>query len=201
MSPKRTKTEGELLEELQTNAPDPVNVPWIYRWTRISHYYGDIVRELLMACAILMLIAAPFYTNNLKLELPFIVIGAAAMVCVAALTSPMKRGVISADAVTSGTGFVIYEIWAMLNYETDPLYKFALRQAIAILFLFALYFSTKTLRNMVMRTMGKSTSSEPQLEGPQPGITNDVEPQLNWKEQAHEALEDLNEREKREFTD
>jgi|GEM_PF-1077686 len=198
MAMKRTKTEGEVLEELQSSGPD-ATVPWIYRWTKISHYYGDYVRELLMACAALMLITAPFYANSLPIELPFIVLGAVVMVCVAAFTSPLKWGVISADAVTAGVGLIIYEIWALLKYDIDPPHQFVLRQTIAVFFLFALYFSTKTLRSMIFRTVGRpdtaALSDEDRIE------MVPVEPPLDWKKQAHEALENLNEHEKRDFTD
>jgi hypothetical protein len=195
MAPQRSKTEGEVLEEMQADAM----VPWVYSWTKISHYYGDSVRALLIVCAVLMLITAPFYADDIQTELPFIVLGTVAMVFVAGMTSPWKRGVISADAVTSGVGFMIFEIWALSDYRSDLILQFVLREAIAILFLFALYFSTKTLRNMLLNNIGRPDGPRDFLSGvPTTQTEDDL---INWKQQAQEALHDLNEHEKLEFGD
>jgi len=194
MTSHRTETPGEILEDIQAD----VNVPWMYQWTKISHYYGDSVRAFLISGAILMLITAPFYTDS-QAELPFIVLGAVVMVAVAALTSPRKRGTISADVLIAGSGFVIYQTWALSKYDSDPMYQFVLREAISILFLFALYFSTKTLRSMLLDQIGHP--DEPgEFLGRKPASRTEEE-RLNWKQQAKEALEELNEHEKVDFND
>lgn len=195
MAGERTRGDGEILEELETD----INVPWIYRWSRITHYYGDAVRELLIACAILMLVTAPFYSDNIKLELPFIVVGALLLVCVAAFTSPWKQGAIGADVVAAGVGLVIFQTWALWGYESDPLHQFVLRECIAILFLFALYFSTKTLRSMVTNQIGQPDNSGEFVIVPH--MTQTQKDEMNWKRQAREALDDLNEHEKMDFND
>jgi hypothetical protein len=205
MSPPDTKTEGELLEEEMEN---DVNVPWLYRWSKISNYYGVTVRELLIAAAILMLVTAPFYTDNIASELPFIILGAIILITTAALTSPMKRNVISADAVVSGVGLVIFEIWALSGYQTDPVYQFVLRQALAILFLLALYFSTKTLRSMFLgqvhvyqEPVTKMHDFHEDVPKPMSEATPVQDDIPKWREQAKESLEELNEREKFDFQD
>ena len=196
---KHTMTEGEMLED-EIEAPDPVNVPWLYRWTNITHYYGDYVRELLICGAVLMLIAAPFYVDDLNTELPFLVIGTLIIVGVAALTNPRKRGIMSLDAVTAGVAFVLFQIWALRGYQDEPVVNFVLREAIAIVFLFAFYFSTKTLRNMMLNTIGKPDRPDEFLTDETPN-TRTKDTGTNFKQQARHALDDLNDHEKLDFND
>ena len=179
---------------------DVENVPWIYRWSKISHYYGDTVRQLMIAAAALMLIAAPYYTDDLSTELPFIVVGTVILVCVAALTSPWKRGVISADAIASGVGLVIFEMWALLGYSESAPLQFVLREALAILFLFALYFSTKTLRSMLLHQIGQRDS---RLDfGPKmPVHRASAEEEFRRNEERREMIHERNERTKEEYQD
>ena len=132
----------------------PAYVPLIYRWGSISHYYGDSVRILLISAAALMLVGAPFYTDDLSSELPFIVVSIFVMVAVAALTTPSKRSMIQADTIVAGVGLVIFEMWALLGYGESSIVQFVLREALALIFLFAFYFSTKTLRAMFLHQIG-----------------------------------------------
>ncbi len=198
------KTKGEMFEEME--AAD-INVPWVYRWSQVSHYYGNVVRQLLVVAAVLLLIGAPFYSDNLATELPFIVIGAIILVCISALTSPAKRSFISADAVASGVGLVIFQFWALQNYQSSTSAQFLLRQIIALIFLFALYFSTKTLRSMILHQVGfpqpeftQNKLHDFHKDVPRP-LTTDEEPMESWKDQAREALHELNEHEKIDFND
>lgn len=195
MSRKEIRRAAQIAEE---SPPTDINVPWVYRWSPISHYYGDTVRQLLVAAAALMLIAAPFYTDNMYVELPFIVIGGVVLIAVSALTSPLKSGAISADAVVSGVGLVIFELWALWGFSWDEVVKFVFREAIAIVFLTAFYFSTKTLRNMLMGQVG--APEPPSVEELEGGDPNKRFLRMTKKE-AREALEELNEYEKMEYTD
>src|SRR3989344_7832685 len=88
------------------------------RWEMIPHYYGDIVRQLFLGIVVLMLFAAPFYTSNLPVELPFIVVGAVVIVGLGGLTNPFKRWVMTMNTVVSGVGVVIYETWALMSYQS-----------------------------------------------------------------------------------
>ena len=159
-----TQEDLENLEDEVTEVEPGAYVPWMYSWTRISHYYGDSVRQILLAAAALMLVGMPFYTDDLSVEMPFIVIAAVVLVIVAALTSPMKSAVISADVIVSGVGLIIFEIWAILGYGESTVLQFVLREALAILFLFALYFSSKTLRSMLLNQIGTRHSKKPTVQ-------------------------------------
>lgn len=123
--------------------------PWVYRKTPIPHYYGDIVRQLLLAAAALMLVSAPFYASNLQVQLPIIVLAALVLVCFAAFTSPRAWRILIADMVIAGVGMALFEIWALSNYQEISLAQTVFRQAIALIFLFAFYFAGKTFRGVL----------------------------------------------------
>jgi len=125
-------------------------------WPMVPHYHGDIVRQLFVTGAIAMLLSAPFYTENLRAELPFIIFGALAAIAAAALTSPHKRTFVTVDVVAAALIAIIYESWALFDYESSTWPEFALRQLIAIVFMVAFYFSMKTLRAMFLGKVGKS---------------------------------------------
>ena len=121
----------------------------------VPHYYGDIVRQLFLGGAALLLFAAPFYADSITSELPYEIAAGLAVVCLAALTNPWKRWVITSDAITAGIIAVVYEWWALTGYDTITPIAFVLRQATAIIFLFAFYFSVKTVRAMALHQVGR----------------------------------------------
>src|SRR3989344_5705708 len=130
------------------------NIPGV-AWATIPHYYGDVSRQLLLGAAALMLIASPLYGNNLRIEFPFEVIGALFAVGLAALTNPRDRWASTGDAVLSGAGMVIYATWGIFEYNSINPIAFVLRLVIALIFLFAFYFSMKTVRSFVLGQIGK----------------------------------------------
>lgn len=140
------------------------------RWRDIPHYYGDAVRMLFLSAAVLMLIGAPFYTSDLRAQLPFIVIGAIVLVALAALTSPRSPIVMRLNAGAAGAGVVIYEIWALWGFGSSTIVDFILRQAPAIVLIFAFYFALKTLRAMLM------------------GMVGDTADEFNFKREAEEIV-------------
>ena len=190
-------------EELGMDAPQEmpthdINIPWIYQWAPISHYYGDTVRQLLVAAAVLMLIAAPFYTDDLHVEMPFIIVACLVLVGVSALTSPIKQNIMSADAVVSGVGLVIFEYWAIHGYTSESAIQFIIRQVLALVFLFAFYYSTKTLRSMILKQVGRKDA--PLVTAMDLG-PEDGEAFLAARADKRQALKELNEYEKLEYTD
>ncbi|MDO8575781.1 MAG: hypothetical protein Q7R90_00530 [bacterium] len=124
-------------------------------WTSIPHYYGDSVRQLLLGAAALMLIFSPLYSDVLRVQFPFIIIGALLAAAFAALMNPRDKWVILGSAVVSGTGLVIYAMWGMYGYKSIDPVAFMLRVVVALIFLFAFYFSMKTLRAFMLHQIGK----------------------------------------------
>ncbi len=123
---------------------------------RIPHYYGDVIRGILLLAGLILLIAIPFDSALLGLYLVAGVVGVLVLALLAGLTSPTSRLSILSDALVSGLAFMVFEYAAISAYFTTNDFSlftpedriFLLRQLLAILFLLAFYFSTKTLRYM-----------------------------------------------------
>jgi hypothetical protein len=102
-----------------------------------------------------MLVGAPFYASIFRIELPFEIGGAVILVALAALTNPHSKRVMYLNAICSGVGLVVYETWALFDYDTSTWLVFLLRELIALMFCGAFYFSMKTLRAMLLNKIGK----------------------------------------------
>ena len=70
-----------------------------YLWSGVPHYYGDIVRQLLISAAALVLLGAPFYAEDLRAELPFEIMGAIVFVALGALLNPHSKLAIFANVI------------------------------------------------------------------------------------------------------
>jgi hypothetical protein len=132
-----------------------VMTPPLKQWPNVPHYYGDIVRQLLVIGAIAMILAAPWYTDALRTVLPFIILGALLSIALAAITNPHNKLIVMADVIASGFIALAYAAWALFSYDTSTWLEFGLRQGIALAFMIAFYFSTKTLRAMLLGKVGK----------------------------------------------
>ena len=175
--------------------------PWMYRRSRIAHYHGDTVRELMLAAAALLLCAAPLYMDDSNAELPFIAIATIAVVASAALTNPRSRIAITVDTILSGVGLVVFESWALSTYQTTLPFVFILRESIAILFLFSLYFSLKTLRAMIAGTIGHHDTAVDfvPVEKPREELTDAQQNEIDAD--TSEKLEEHIQEEKEEYRD
>lgn len=122
---------------------------------RLAHYYGDSVRSMFLIIAAGMLFLAPFFGSRLPFDVPFEVLGAIAIVCLGAMTSPRRPYVMMANATAAGIGVVYSEIIAIYAYSGGDSLTFVIRELFAVGFLFALYFSVKTLRAMLSGRIGK----------------------------------------------
>lgn len=129
--------------------------PYPYGEPIIPHYWGDIIRQLFIVAAALMLVGAPFYADTLRNELPFEIVGALIVVFIASLANPHNKSVFMAGAVAAGVGFLVYELWALNMYFDSTWLRFILREVIAIIFLTAFYYNMKTVRAFVLHRVGK----------------------------------------------
>ena len=127
-------------------------------WPGIPHYYGNAARQLLVGGAALMLLASPLYADNVRIEFPFEVAGALAAVGFGAFTNPRAKWTLVGDAIVSGVGAIVYATWGIFEYETINPIAFVLRLVIAIIFLFAFYFSMKTVRAFTLHSIGRRES-------------------------------------------
>ncbi|HWO07050.1 MAG TPA: hypothetical protein VNM40_00525 [Candidatus Paceibacterota bacterium] len=121
----------------------------------IPHYYGDYVRQIFIVCAAVMLLFAPFLASSFPAILPFEIGGALIFAVLGAMTNPSNRLVMYANALAAGVAVVVYELLALSLYLSRDYLAFIEREALAIAFLVALYFSLKTARNMALGRIGK----------------------------------------------
>ena len=124
-------------------------------FTSIPHYHGGIVRGLLLGAAAFLLVTSPMYADSISDQFPFLVFGAFMAVIAAAFTDPHKRFSLAADAVVAGVGMIAYSGWALMGYDSSDLLAFVLRAVVAIVFLFAFYFSLKTVRAFALHEVGR----------------------------------------------
>jgi hypothetical protein len=117
----------------------------------LTHYYGDIVRKLFFAAAILMLFGLPFFSERVPVPTIWSLVAIVTIGFLAGLTNPVKSFPAWVNTIVSGIAVIIFEAFAVMTYrDIGPDVLFLANQALAILFLIALYFSTKTLRAMVL---------------------------------------------------
>lgn len=115
------------------------------------HYYGDSVRSLFIMMAVVMLVTTPF----LKTELPVSAFISVFVVLVfsifAGFTSPKARPVIVLDFIISAGAVLVFghEMVLAYNGPFTQLY-FWTNTLLSVLSLFALYFSSKTLRGHLL---------------------------------------------------
>ena len=147
---KRQQESGELEAE-----ESYYYLPTMNLGPALPHYYGDYVRKLFVAAAALVLILAPFFGGFLPLTLPFEILGAVLLVTFGALTNPKKQWVVLGDVIIAGLFIVGYEGVALYAYLQNDVLMFFTREALVVIFVFAFYFSIKTLRAMMLHQIGK----------------------------------------------
>jgi hypothetical protein len=116
----------------------------------ISHYYGDNVRKLFVAGAIIMTAMLPFFSARVSEPVTLSIIGILVLGVAAGLTSPKQPLTAMLDMLIALAAVVIFERYAVRLYgegEGTSLF-FLINQTLSIIFLIALYFATKTLRGM-----------------------------------------------------
>ena len=143
--------EPNVGEEAGTALPPPFK----FMGPSIPHYYGDHVRQIFIVTGAAMLIMAPFLINRAPALLPFEIGGAIVLVVLAALTNPKKLWVLMTDSLAAGVGIIVFESLAIAAYASGNWFAFMALEVVTLAFLFALYFSLKTVRSMVLGQVGK----------------------------------------------
>lgn len=115
------------------------------------HYYGDRVRQLFFAAAVIMLVGLPFVRDTLALPTYFSVIAILTLDFLAGLANPKQRWVNWANTLTAAFAMSLFEFFAVRSFESQNVFFLVVNQLLALLFLVAVYFNTKTLRNMILK--------------------------------------------------
>lgn len=127
----------------------------LFTFHDIPHYYGDFVRQLFVATAALAAVAIPVWGDLLPIGTALQVAAIIALVMLAGLTNPHGRLVMIYNATVATLGVFLLEVTAITYYSSQPFTLFAVREVAAILLLFAMYFSIKTMRAMSLGKLGK----------------------------------------------
>lgn len=121
---------------------------------RVQHYYGDTVRTMFLSAAVVYAVAMPLVGDLLPIGTMGgigLVLGLALF---AGITNPHSKIVMVLDVAISAAALFLLQNAALMYLSTDGPVLFILRQASAILFLIAFYESVKSLRSMLLGTIG-----------------------------------------------
>jgi hypothetical protein len=118
-----------------------------------SHYYGDLVRKLFLSGAVIMIISLPFMNPFLQVPLYISILAAITLGIIAGLTNPKQMWAIVLNFCVALVASVIFEYQAVAGYANFSITHrtFWINQILAVNFLVALYFSTKTIRGMLVK--------------------------------------------------
>ena len=111
-----------------------------------AHYYGDVVRQLFLASGILILLTMPIYKQILPIDFIVITFFVVVLALAAGVTTPSQKWIIVVDTIISMIFLLTFQYFSFTYYAYDSFIIFLIRQLIAIIFLFSLYYSVKTLR-------------------------------------------------------
>jgi hypothetical protein len=119
----------------------------IVRPQEVAHYHGDLVRMLFVAAAFLMLVMQ--FTGNAIFATPAaLIVFVSVLVVAAGITSPVQRTIHWINLFLSFAGLAIFGSLATQRLHSlgDFFTHNGITGIIALIFLMALYFSTRTVR-------------------------------------------------------
>jgi|SRR3989344_355525 len=116
------------------------------------HYYGDIVRRLFFAAAVIIFLSLPFLAHQFPVTLLVSLFLVVLIGLFAGLTNPVKPVTIVIDLMVSIIAAFAFEYYAVVTFQANPKidWIFTIYMALSIIFIVALYFSTKTVRAMFL---------------------------------------------------
>lgn len=143
---------------------DPNEVPFARR--HIPHYYGDVERELLLFAGAVMLVGLFFFHQLLPSPMYLSLMAIMVLVVIAGAVSPRQKWLAVVNAAVAFIGGIIfsYEAFttraaAQAGYYPEVLPWMNL--TLAIVFIFTLYFSVKTLRWRFSKGEGRLWDKRP----------------------------------------
>ncbi len=116
----------------------------------LTHYYGDRVRQIFFIAGVIMLIGLPFVNSSYAIPALVSILAILLLDFLAALVSPRQAWVTVVNNITAALGIIIFEMFAIQAFAREDELFFLANQLLALLFLVALYFNTKTIRGMLV---------------------------------------------------
>jgi hypothetical protein len=120
------------------------------REVHIRHYYGDRVRILFILIAAIMLVTTPFLQERLPVPANISIFGVLVLAILAGFVSPRSRVIIVLNFLVSIGTLVIFGSQTIASYKISLDLFFWGNLIMSVLSLFALYYSSKTLRGNLM---------------------------------------------------
>ena len=120
------------------------------------HYYGDRVRKLFLLGALIMVAGLPFLYDVIPQPISFSILAIFILLAAAGLTNPQQvfTSTVNVALAVMATGtFEYYAVYASQNFGIWSLFFWA-NEALAVNFLFASYYSIKTLRGALVLENG-----------------------------------------------
>ncbi len=114
--------------------------------------YINTIRSLFVLAAVVMVVTLPFFYNRLKIDFYLLAIFIVGISLLAGFTSVRRQWTSILDMGVSIFGLVFFEYYAVvayLNYWVSDGW-FWVNEVLAVIFFFALYFSTRTLRGKIL---------------------------------------------------
>ncbi|MBI2109217.1 MAG: hypothetical protein HYT93_03525 [Parcubacteria group bacterium] len=127
------------------------------RTKKLHHYYGDYVRNMFLIGAVIVLLSLPLFTHLLATPIIYPILVVGVLVVAAGFANPAQKWTMILNVAVAAMGIVFFEYQALLTERMAThvdLHKnifFLESHALALLFLFALYFSIKTVRGRFMK--------------------------------------------------
>ena len=121
----------------------------------IPHYYGDYVRMLFLATALLIFVGIPFWGHLIPFGTMFEVVSGIILIVLAGLINPHSKWVMIVSAVVAGLGAFLLELSAISFHAQHSMELLVAREVGAIMLVTALYFSVKTVRAMMQGKVGE----------------------------------------------
>lgn len=115
------------------------------------HYHGDKVRIFLFMASVVMILGLPFFKDQVLVTANYILLWAVVMIIFAGLTNPKQAWISFVNTVIALLGFIVFEYAAVTNFATTVDMFFLITQGLALVFLFALYYSVKTVRGFYLQ--------------------------------------------------
>lgn len=128
--------------------PTDVEIAPVLYKKPVPHYYGDLVRRLFLICGFIMIATLPFLKSQIPASVFYSLLLILILVFLAGMTNPRIKWIIGADIVVSFIGFAIFGYHAISRFAGVRDLFSATNFTLAVIFLFAFYYSIKTLRGM-----------------------------------------------------
>lgn len=95
-----------------------------------------------------MILTIPFFTNLIPQPVFFSILAVLVLILISGYISPRYKGLVAASVLVSAGAFLAFEYYAIQASQNEGMWSpfFLINQVLALVFLFAVYFGTKSTR-------------------------------------------------------